>query len=229
MLNRLLIVILLSFCLTQCNNKSYTNNVQVCNKQLLFDIYNPLEKHTYINSIGDTIILRGAIKRRTYQHSIIYHDIQRKYCPKTNFEKISLVTSLQFITNYYLMNITPFDSCFSLGYGSIHLEHIFVDDFKDVNFEEYDREQIKKWSQDTLCMRIKRGDFWNRVFELNKEYSNPESFAMIETAIKEAYKIWKLDMNDTIYMQKNAFDILRSTYDDIFTNMKDEINPIYLK
>lgn len=230
MLNRILIVAMLVFCLTQCKNESYKENVQLPNRLISYksaeDVY---QENTYINIVGDTLLWCCNHKTTNVESYASYYFVMKEYQPKTVFEVTSVRSALSYILNIYLSNRQPYDIHWSCPYISPFYKQRYRDEYKDINFDEYDREQLKKWSQDTLCMRIKRGDFWNGVFDLNREFSNPESFAVIEKAIREMHDIWGLDMNDTIYMQKNAYAVLRSTYNDIFTNMRDEINPIYLK
>ena len=72
-------------------------------------------------------------------------------------------------------------------------------------------------------------DYWEAVFKVNREYANPDGFADIERAIKELHSRLGLDWDDTIFVAKDAIERHRAAVEYIFTNLKGEINKIYIK
>ena len=76
---------------------------------------------------------------------------------------------------------------------------------------------------------MKRGDFWNEIFAINKEYANAEGFADIEKSIIEAHDAVGLSWDDTVSVAPGMIENHRAAVKDIFTNMKEKINKRYIK
>lgn len=161
---------------------------------------------------------------------IIYHDIIRLYCSELDFEQQIYVLCQNFISNYYTQQKQPYDSLWHAGYDTLSVYALaYKEDYKDIDLIERNIQKRDSLLNDPATTQMKRGDFWNTIFAINREIANPDGFAIIEKAIREAHEHWDLDWNDTIFVRKNAFDVHRWVVNDIFTNMRDEVNPVYLK
>ncbi|MBQ8270764.1 MAG: hypothetical protein IJZ22_06125 [Bacteroidaceae bacterium] len=124
----------------------------------------------------------------------------------------------------------PYDSTWNIGYDTINIpSRTLKKRFKDIDLIERNIQKRDSLLNDPATTQMKRGDFWNTIFAINREIANPDGFAIIEKAIREAHEHWDLDWNDTIFVRKNEFDVHRWVVNDIFTNMRDEVNPVYLK
>ena len=95
--------------------------------------------------------------------------------------------------------------------------------------QELDKEYKNELLNNPNITAIKRGEFWDMVFEFNKRYANSEGFAIIEKSIREAHEALALGWDDVIYIEKNEFDEHKAAVEHIFTDLKDEVNKIYLK
>lgn len=188
-----------------------------------------VESKTYKNLHNDDFYTSTGLKKATMLESTIqYHLIMQKCCPKSYLETQVAMFPLDMITNYYLSEYLPYDTTY-LGKDNKRLENAFREDFKDVDFAEYDKERYAALADDTMMVRIKRSDYWEAVFKVNREYANPEGFADVEKAIKELHSRLGLDWNETIFVAKDAIEKHRAAVEYVFTNYKDEINSIYIK
>lgn len=160
---------------------------------------------------------------------IEYHRVMKNNIPHSRFEKAANSSFITLITNFYLSDKLPFDSCLAVKGGNKHIEESFREEFEEIDNEVFDREQEEALAQNPDIITVRRCDFWNEVFEFNKEIANPEGFALIERAIKEAHHALGLDWNDTIFIGKETLSQHKAAVRDIFENMREEINPVYLK
>ncbi|MBQ7878929.1 MAG: hypothetical protein IJ319_05645 [Bacteroidaceae bacterium] len=164
------------------------------------------------------------------ESQIIYNDLMRLYYSEPEFEYQVYGSCLDFITNYYTSHMLPYDSTWNIGYDTINIpSRTLKKRFKDIDLIERNIQKRDSLLNDPATTQMKRGDFWNTIFAINREIANPDGFAIIEKAIREAHEHWDLDWNDTIFVRKNEFDVHRWVVNDIFTNMRDEVNPVYLK
>lgn len=170
----------------------------------------------------------GLNKATLLESTIQYHLIMHECCPKSYLESQVTMFPLDMITNYYLSDFLPYDTTF-ISEDNKRLEDTFREKFKDVDFAEYDKERYTKLANDPMMVRMKRSDYWEAVFKINREYANPEGFADVEKAIKELHSRLGLDWNDTIFVEKDATEKHRAAVEHVFTNLKDEINKRYLK
>lgn len=161
--------------------------------------------------------------------SIIYYDIMKQNSPKLYFEKAVNDFMQTLITNFYLFHKLPTDSCLSLGYHNTYLKKKFQDYFLGVDFKEYDKKLLEKLSNSEELIQMRRSDFWETIFKINKEYASLEGFALIENAIRKMHDALELDWNGMIFVGKNVFDKHRTVVEEIFTKMREELNPVYLK
>ncbi len=155
--------------------------------------------------------------------------LQKRYYPELIFDRLFTKNALNFVTQYYTLANTPFDSVLT---SNIYIEEQtktysirYNQEILDILNSEY-KEEIQ---QNPNIITVRRCDFWNEVFEFNKEIANPEGFALIERAIKEAHHALGLDWNDTIFIGKETLSRHKAAVWDIFENMREEINPVYLK
>ena len=170
----------------------------------------------------------GRKKITQLESTIQYHLLVQRYCPKSYLETQVAMFPLDMITNYYLSDFVPYDTTFCAE-DNKRVEDAYCEKFKDVDFAEYDKERYAALANDTTMVRLKRSDYWEAVFKVNREYANPDGFADIERAIKELYSRLGLDWDDTIFVAKDAIERHRAAVEYIFTNLKGEINKIYIK
>ena len=184
---------------------------------------------TYNLLLDEEVFASTGLKKATVLETTIqYHLLMQECCPKSYFEAQVAMFPLDMITNYYLADCLPYDTTF-LQKENKRLESAFREKFRDVDFVEYDKERYAALANDAKMTRMKRSDYWEAVFGINREYANPEGFADVEKAIKELHSRLGLGWDDTIFVAKDALENHRAAVEHVFTNLKDEINKIYLK
>lgn len=152
--------------------------------------------------------------------------LQKKYLPADEFERLFTENLYLSVTNYYLLDNCPYDTIISSQKSdSLSEERLAVAAARTNSTDENaDNAQM---NEDMVTMT--RGDFWNAIFAINKEYANVESFADIEKSIIEAHDAVGLSWDDTISVVPGMIENHRAAVKEIFTNMKDGINKRYLK
>ena len=184
---------------------------------------------TYNLLLDEEVFASTGLKKATVLETTIqYHLLMQECCPKSYLEAQVAMFPLDMITNYYLADCLPYDTTF-LQKENKRLESAFREKFRDVDFVEYDKERYAALANDAKMTRMKRSDYWEAVFGINREYANPEGFADVEKAIKELHSRLGLGWDDTIFVAKDALENHRAAVEHVFTNLKDEINKIYLK
>ncbi len=184
---------------------------------------------TYNLLLDEEVFASTGLKKATVLETTIqYHLLMQECCPKSYLEAQVAMFPLDMITNYYLADCLPYDTTF-LQKENQRLESAFREKFRDVDFVEYDKERYAALANDAKMTRMKRSDYWEAVFGINREYANPEGFADVEKAIKELHSRLGLGWNDTIFVAKDALENHRAAVEHVFTNLKDEINKIYIK
>ncbi len=184
---------------------------------------------TYNLLLDEEVFASTGLKKVTVLETTIqYHLLMQECCPKSYLEAQVAMFPLDMITNYYLADCLPYDTTF-LQKENKRLESAFREKFRDVDFVEYDKERYAALANDAKMTRMKRSDYWEAVFGINREYANPEGFADVEKAIKELHSRLGLGWDDTIFVAKDALENHRAAVEHVFTNLKDEINKIYLK
>lgn len=184
---------------------------------------------TYNLLLDEEVFASTGLKKVTVLETTIqYHLLMQECCPKSYLEAQVAMFPLDMITNYYLADCLPYDTTF-LQKENKRLESAFREKFRDVDFVEYDKERYAALANDAKMTRMKRSDYWEAVFGINREYANPEGFADVEKAIKELHSRLGLGWDDTIFVAKDALENHRAAVEHVFTNLKDEINKIYIK
>ena len=184
---------------------------------------------TYNLLLDEEVFASTGLKKVTVLETTIqYHLLMQECCPKSYLEAQVAMFPLDMITNYYLADCLPYDTTF-LQKENQRLESAFREKFRDVDFVEYDKERYAALANDAKMTRMKRSDYWEAVFGINREYANPEGFADVEKAIKELHSRLGLGWDDTIFVAKDALENHRAAVEHVFTNLKDEINKIYIK
>lgn len=184
---------------------------------------------TYNLLLDEEVFASTGLKKVTVLETTIqYHLLMQECCPKSYLEAQVAMFPLDMITNYYLADCLPYDTTF-LQKENKRLESAFREKFRDVDFVEYDKERYAALANDAKMTRMKRSDYWEAVFGINREYANPEGFADVEKAIKELHSRLGLGWDDTIFVAKDALENHRAAVEHVFTNLKDEINYIYIK
>ena len=187
------------------------------------------ETKTYNLLLDEEVFASTGLKKVTVLETTIqYHLLMQECCPKSYLEAQVAMFPLDMITNYYLADFLPYDTTF-LQKENKRLESAFREKFRDVDFVEYDKERYAALANDAKMTRMKRSDYWEAVFGINREYANPEGFADVEKAIKELHSRLGLGWDDTIFVAKDALENHRAAVEHVFTNLKDEINKIYIK
>ena len=187
------------------------------------------ETKTYNLLLDEEVFASTGLKKVTVLETTIqYHLLMQECCPKSYLEAQVAMFPLDMITNYYLADCLPYDTTF-LQKENKRLESAFREKFRDVDFVEYDKERYAALANDAKMTRMKRSDYWEAVFGINREYANPEGFADVEKAIKELHSRLGLGWDDTIFVAKDALENHRAAVEHVFTNLKDEINKIYIK
>ena len=184
---------------------------------------------TYNLLLDEEVFASTGLKKATVLETTIqYHLLMQECCPKSYLEAQVAMFPLDMITNYYLADCLPYDTTI-LQKENKRLESAFREKFRDVDFVEYDKERYAALANDAKMTRMKRSDYWEAVFGINREYANPEGFADVEKAIKELHSRLGLGWDDTIFVAKDALENHRAAVEHVFTNLKDEINKIYIK
>ena len=187
------------------------------------------ETKTYNLLLDEEVFASTGLKKVTVLETTIqYHLLMQECCPKSYLEAQVAMFPLDMITNYYLADFLPYDTTF-LQKENKRLESAFREKFRDVDFVEYDKERYAAFANDANMTRMKRSDYWEAVFGINREYANPEGFADVEKSIKELHSRLGLSWDDTIFVAKDALENHRAAVEHVFTNLKDEINKIYIK
>ena len=187
------------------------------------------ETKTYNLLLDEEVFASTGLKKATVLETTIqYHLLMQECCPKSYLEAQVAMFPLDMITNYYLADCLPYDTTF-LQKENKRLESVFREKFRDVDFVEYDKERYAALANDAKMTRMKRSDYWEAVFGINREYANPEGFADVEKAIKELHSRLGLSWDDTIFVAKDVLENHRAAVEHVFTNLKDEINKIYIK
>ena len=187
------------------------------------------ETKTYNLLLDEEVFASTGLKKVTVLETTIqYHLLMQECCPKSYLEAQVAMFPLDMITNYYLADFLPYDTTF-LQKENKRLESAFREKFRDVDFVEYDKERYAAFANDANMTRMKRSDYWEAVFGINREYANPEGFADVEKSIKELHSRLGLGWDDTIFVAKDVLENHRAAVEHVFTNLKDEINKIYIK
>ena len=187
------------------------------------------ETKTYNLLLDEEVFASTGLKKATVLETTIqYHLLMQECCPKSYLEAQVAMFPLDMITNYYLADFLPYDTTF-LQKENKRLESAFREKFRDVDFVEYDKERYAAFANDANMTRMKRSDYWEAVFGINREYANPEGFADVEKSIKELHSRLGLSWDDTIFVAKDVLENHRAAVEHVFTNLKDEINKIYIK
>ena len=187
------------------------------------------ETKTYNLLLDEEVFASTGLKKVTVLETTIqYHLLMQECCPKSYLEAQVAMFPLDMITNYYLADFLPYDTTF-LQKENKRLESAFREKFRDVDFVEYDKERYAALANDAKMTRMKRSDYWEAVFGINREYANPEGFADVEKSIKELHSRLGLSWDDTIFVAKDVLENHRAAVEHVFTNLKDEINKIYIK
>ena len=186
------------------------------------------ETKTYNLLLDEEVFASTGLKKVTVLETTIqYHLLMQECCPKSYLEAQVAMFPLDMITNYYLADCLPYDTTF-LQKENKRLESAFREKFRDVDFVEYDKERYAAFANDANMTRMKRSDYWEAVFGINREYANPEGFADVEKSIKELHSRLGLSWDDTIFVAKDVLENHRAAVEHVFTNLKDEINKIYI-
>ncbi len=218
----LLLVVLYS-CNDTDNNNFVDSNQTVAKKIEWLDFSNR-------DTLRADDVRRTMYRVTILESFIIYHDIMRKYCSELDFEYQIYGLCQNFITNSYTSPLLPYDSTWSEGYDTLSVCALgWKERYKDIDLVEYDKQKRASLLNDSTMTQMKRIDFWNTIFAIHREVANPDAFAMVEDAIREAHDHWGLNWNDSIFIRKTVFDSHRWMINDIFTNMKEEINPVFLR
>lgn len=152
--------------------------------------------------------------------------LQKKYLPADEFERLFTENLYLSVTNYYLLDNCPYDTIISSQKSDRLSEEQLAAAAARTNSTDENADNAQM-NEDMVTMT--RGDFWNAIFAINKEYANVESFADIEKSIIEAHDAVGLSWDDTISVVPGMIENHRAAVKEIFTNMKDGINKRYLK
>lgn len=152
--------------------------------------------------------------------------LQKKYLPADEFERLFTENLYLSVTNYYLLDNCPYDTIISSQKSDRLSEERLATAAARTNSTDENADNAQM-NEDMVTMT--RGDFWNAIFAINKEYANVEGFADIEKSIIEAHDAVGLSWDDTISVVPGMIENHRAAVKEIFTNMKDGINKRYLK
>lgn len=153
----------------------------------------------------------------------------QKYQPKTYFDRNVTGNCLSHVTNWYLSELCPYDTCWESDKYKEENERRAEEHFKGVDLDEYERDFVMELQQDDRIMRIRRGDFWEELFEINREIANPVGFALIEKSIREIHSALGLEWGDTIFMEKHMLERHRAVVEEIFLKETEKINKRYIR
>ena len=188
----------------------------------------------YADEINPVYLKTKAPHSNAYKVSL--HDdfvqmsrLQQKYFPELHFDRTFTKNALYSVTQYYLLEKTPYDSIYSSEKKVKERELYLSTRYNQDKLQELDEEYKNEMLNNPNITAIKRGEFWNMVFEFNKRYANSEGFAIIEKSIRDAHEALSLGWDDVIYIEMNELDEHKAVVERIFKDMAGEINPIYLK
>lgn len=171
----------------------------------------------------------GVIKITNTKYAIKHLEAIKRYCPKTYFDALVNEQLITGITNYYLLDKLPQDTIEVLDAINTEMIDEYRKEFAGVDFEKYDKVRVTSLSLNVEFMQIKRGEFWNEVFKIHRKYANPDGFALIENHIKEVQAALGLKDTDSVFVRKDALKEVEMTVRHIFTEMRKEVNTVYLK
>ena len=145
------------------------------------------------------------------------------------FDKNVTENAVNSVTQYYTLINAPYDSLYSCEVWEQEYEQRLSTTYPQDELDKLNNEYKEKFTCNSDIVSVRRGDFWNEIFAINKEYANPNGFADIERSIKEVHDRLGLDWDDTIFVAKDAIEKHKDAVEYIFTNLKGEINKRYLK
>lgn len=155
--------------------------------------------------------------------------VSKVYYPRYYFDRIVTENCLSAVTGWYMADNCPLDSTWSSEKKRADRERKAKGYFEGVNLDEYDKEFVQKFRQNERFTQMKRGDFWEELFEIDRSIANPVGFAVIEKSIRDIHSALGLDWNDSIYIEKNMLEKHRAVVESFFTEQKDSINPRYIR
>ena len=156
-------------------------------------------------------------------------EVKKRYYPELIFDKNVTENAVNSVTQYYTLINAPYDSLYSCEVWEQEYEQRLSTTYPQDELDKLNNEHKEKFTCDSDIVSVRRGDFWNEIFAINKEYANPNGFADIERSIKEVHDRLGLDWDDTIFVAKDAIEKHRAAVEHVFTNLKSEINKRYLK
>lgn len=187
-------------------------------------------KYKNVYKLSETYLQEHGLYKVSLNDDFIQMSrMQQKYFPKSHFDRTFTMNALYSVTQYYLLENTPYDSIYSSEKKVKERELYFSTRYNQDKLQELDEEYKNEMLNNPNITAIKRGEFWDMVFEFNKRYASSEGFAIIEKSIREAHEALALGWDDVIYIEKNEFDEHKAAVEHIFTDLKDEVNKIYLK
>ena len=153
--------------------------------------------------------------------------LQKKYLPADEFERQFTQNLYLSVTNYYVLDNCPYDTIIS----SLKSDRLSEERFATATASRANAtdENVDNAPENEDVVMMKRSDFWNEIFAINKEYANAEGFADIEKSIIEAHDAVGLSWDDTVSVAPGMIENHRAAVKDIFTNMKEKINKRYIK
>ena len=186
---------------------------------------------TNSKTVADTLCVphSNAYKVSLHDDFVQMSRLQQKYFPELHFDRTFTKNALYSVTQYYLLEKTPYDSIYSSAKKVKERELYFSTRYSQNKLQELSDEYNDELSNNPNVKAIKRGEFWNMVFEFNKRYASSEGFAIIEKSIRDAHEALSLGWDDVIYIEMNELDEHKAVVERIFKDMAGEINPIYLK
>ena len=156
-------------------------------------------------------------------------EVKKRYYPELIFDKNITENAVNSVTQYYTLINAPYDSLYSCEVWEQEYEQRLSTTYPQDELDKLNNEHKEKFTCDSDIVSVRRGDFWNEIFAINKEYANPNGFADIERSIKEVHDRLGLDWDDTIFVAKDAIEKHRAAVKHVFTNLKSEINKRYIK
>lgn len=156
-------------------------------------------------------------------------EVKKRYYPELIFDKNVTENAVNSVTQYYTLINAPYDSLYSCEVWEQEYEQRLSTTYPQDELDKLNNEHKEKFTCDSDIVSVRRGDFWNEIFAINKEYANPNGFADIERSIKEVHDRLGLDWDDTIFVAKDAIEKHRAAVEHVFTNLKSEINKRYIK
>ena len=99
--------------------------------------------------------------------------LQKKHLSSAEFDRLFTDNAYMSVTNYYLSHCCPFDTIIGSFEEDRKLEERIAASNASSTVAGGD-------AYDTTLIQVKRGDFWNSIFTINKEYANPVGFTNID-------------------------------------------------